>query len=101
LQNGNVYIIDLDVLDGIRCGKNPFNHSVYFSCAPICLLYLNSRKDLVPIAIQLWQQPSESNPVWTPCDGECDWLLAKIFFRNAEINQQLVSIARDLKMDFN
>ncbi|CAK8694229.1 unnamed protein product [Clavelina lepadiformis] len=90
IKNGNVYVIDLNILEGLSCGKNPFNHNAYFSCSPACLLYLNSKKNLVPIAIQLWQQPGVNNLVWTPDDSDCDWLLAKMYFRNAEANVQMI-----------
>uniref|UniRef100_A0A8C6SKY2 Si:dkey-17e16.9 n=1 Tax=Neogobius melanostomus TaxID=47308 RepID=A0A8C6SKY2_9GOBI len=55
-------------------------------CDPgLCLLYLNSEKLLKPIAIQLYQQPAEDNPVFLPSDSETDWLLAKMFIRNTDI----------------
>ena len=91
LQRGNIFIIDLSILDGVCCGKSPIDGSPYFSCAPICLLYLNNKKQLVPIAIQLGQKPGSGTPIWTPEDSESDWMLAKIYFRNAESNVQLVS----------
>uniref|UniRef100_H2YSA1 Lipoxygenase domain-containing protein n=1 Tax=Ciona savignyi TaxID=51511 RepID=H2YSA1_CIOSA len=90
ITNGYVYIIDLEVLEGMPCGRSPVNQSAYFGCAPMCLLYLNCKKNLVPIAIQLWQQPGVNNPIWTPDDSDCDWMLAKIYFRNAEANVQLI-----------
>ncbi|XP_078490221.1 polyunsaturated fatty acid 5-lipoxygenase-like [Ciona intestinalis] len=90
IKNGNIYIIDLEMLDGMPCGRSPINQTAYFSCAPICLLYVNSKKNLVPIAIQLWQQPGANNPIWTPSDSDCDWMIAKIYFRNAEANVQLL-----------
>ena len=45
---------------------------------------MKSSGDLVPIAIQLFQQPSDTNPIWTPDDSKYDWLLAKMWFRNAD-----------------
>ena len=79
------------MLEGVCCGKSPFDGCPYYSCAPLCLLYLNNKKQLVPIAIQLGQKPGPETPIWTPEDSESDWLLAKIYFRNAESNVQLVS----------
>lgn len=36
---------------------------------------------------QLKQQPSEENPVFLPSDHKTDWLLAKMFLRNADTIQ--------------
>ena len=33
---------------------------------------------------QLQQQPSEENPIFLPSDTETDWLLAKLFIKNAD-----------------
>ncbi|CAH1791732.1 unnamed protein product, partial [Owenia fusiformis] len=41
---------------------------------------------LLPIAIQLEQTPSENNPVFLPSDPEYTWLLAKMWFNNADCN---------------
>ncbi len=48
-QAGHVYICDLKIMEGLP------TRSGQYSCAPICLLYVNSSKQLVPIAIQLRQ----------------------------------------------
>ena len=45
----------------------------------------------MPIAIQLFQEPSENNPIWTPGDTRYDWLLAKMWFRNADHQVHQVS----------
>ena len=49
----------------------------------MCLFYVGSDGKLKPIAIQLGQDPDDF-PIWTPNDGEWAWLLAKIWFRNAD-----------------
>ncbi len=36
------------------------------------------------LILQLHQQPSEQNPIFLPSDSETDWLLAKMFFSNAD-----------------
>ena len=33
---------------------------------------------------QLHQEPSEENPIFLPSDSVTDWLLAKIFIKNAD-----------------
>jgi arachidonate 5-lipoxygenase len=50
-----------------------------------CLLYLDDTRQLRPIAIQLGRDP-EKDPVFTPNDGEHDWLAAKIYVRCSEGN---------------
>ena len=54
----------------------------HFSTAPMCLLYVNANKQLVPIAIQL-KQEGEENPIFLPSDHLVDWLLAKIYYQSA------------------
>ncbi len=39
------------------------------------------------ITFQLHQQPSEQNPIFLPSDPETDWLLAKMFIKNADFMQ--------------
>jgi hypothetical protein len=63
--------------------------------APICLLYVNSSLQLVPIAIQLKQgtregETAESNPVFVPSDNWIDWLLAKIHYQCAQGQVRLI-----------
>ena len=45
---------------------------------------VDSNDDFRPIAIQLGQTPGPEFPIWTPNDAEYDWLLAKMWFRNAD-----------------
>ena len=59
-----------------------------FAAAPICLLYVNSAKQLVPIAIQLKQgvreeEKGQPNPIFLPSDHWNDWLLAKTYYKEA------------------
>ncbi len=67
----------MEILDGLPCREK------YYCPAPICLLYVNGSDQLVPIAIQLKQQPAEDNPIFLPGDNRIDWLLAKIYYQNA------------------
>lgn len=78
IKAGHVYIVDYKELEGI-----PSKESTY-SAQPLGLFYVNKSGDLVPIAIQLFQQPSATNPMWTPSDSQYDWLLAKMWLRNAD-----------------
>lgn len=72
-QNGHVYICDLTIMEGLPPRKGQS------SCAPICLLYVNSMDQLVPIAIQL----NPGDPIFLPSDRLIDWLLAKIYYQSA------------------
>ena len=70
-------------MDGLPCKED------YFCAAPLCLLYVNACKQLVPIAIQLKRQPAEDNPIFLPTDNRVDWLLAKMYFSNASAQVRL------------
>ena len=64
-------------MDGLPCKQD------HYCAAPLCLLYVNAAKNLVPIAIQLKRQPGEDNPIFLPSDSRTDWLLAKMYFSSA------------------
>ena len=89
MKEGNIYVINHNVLQGVSTGYFPIGSGpkkgVKLELAvPLCLLY-NGRDDkLRPIAIQLGQEPGKKFPIWTPNDKEEDWLLAKIWYRNAD-----------------
>ncbi|XP_061609951.1 hydroperoxide isomerase ALOXE3-like [Phyllopteryx taeniolatus] len=83
MKKGNIFLYDQKRLSGIP-GK--LYHGEKLSVpAPLCLLYLNPEKKLLPIAIQVHQQPSKENPIFLPSDSETDWLLAKIFVTNTNM----------------
>ncbi|XP_059211645.1 hydroperoxide isomerase ALOXE3-like [Centropristis striata] len=82
MEKGNIFIIDYKIMKGLP--TRVIDGKPLASTAPLCLLYLNPEKKLLPIAIQLHQQPSEDNPIFLPSDLESDWLLAKIYVRNAD-----------------
>ena len=89
IEQGNIYIIDHKVLQGISTGYFPFGSDPEYGkklelAVPLCLLYNDSQGTLRPIAIQLGQEPGPRFPIWTPNDGESAWLLAKIWFRSAD-----------------
>ena len=80
-----MYIVDYKELEGL----NITGESTY-SAQPLGLFYVKASGDLVPVAIQLLQQPSDTNPIWTPGDSQYDWLLAKMWLRNADHHVQQV-----------
>lgn len=51
-QAGNIYIADYEVLDGIKANDTD-PCTLQYVAAPICLLYKNIQKKIVPIAIQV------------------------------------------------
>lgn len=64
-------------MDGLPCRPGTY------LAAPICLLYVNKMKELVPIAIQLKQTPGMDNPIFYPSDTWIDWTIAKLYFQSA------------------
>ncbi|XDV49700.1 hypothetical protein PO909_018902 [Leuciscus waleckii] len=93
LKEGNVYIADYAILEGVRANATDPNTQQYLS-APFCLLYKNSQNEIMPIAIQLSRQtPSgEANTVFLPSDDHYDWMLAKMWVKSSDFNvHQLVT----------
>ncbi|XP_056284888.1 arachidonate 12-lipoxygenase, 12R-type-like [Pseudoliparis swirei] len=82
LKKGNIFLSDQKKMDGIP--PRAYNGEPLHVTAGLCLFYLNPENKLRPIAIQLLQQPSEQNPIFLPSDSETDWLLAKMFIKNAD-----------------
>ncbi|XP_075053762.1 hydroperoxide isomerase ALOXE3-like [Mixophyes fleayi] len=83
LENGNIFLADYKILQGIPANKS-INGKQQYIAVPMCLLWKNPQDQLVPIAIQLIQTPGENTPIFLPNDSESDWLLAKIWVRNSE-----------------
>lgn len=51
-QAGNIYIADYEIMDGIKPNDtDPLTQQ--FLAAPICLLYRDLQKEIIPIAIQV------------------------------------------------
>ncbi|CAJ0963887.1 unnamed protein product [Ranitomeya imitator] len=83
LQNGNVFLADYKILQGVPTNDR-INGKPQYLTAPMCLLWKDPQDQLLPIAIQLGQTPGERTPIFLPSDQEWDWTLAKIWVRNAE-----------------
>ncbi|XP_068597844.1 polyunsaturated fatty acid 5-lipoxygenase-like [Brachionichthys hirsutus] len=85
VEAGNIYVVDYEVLDGISPNCTDAC-TVQYLAAPICLLYKNTEKKILPIAIQVHQTPGEDNPIFLPTDSDYDWLLAKIWVRSSDFH---------------
>ena len=83
IEEGRIYLINHHILTGISTGTIGEMKEQLELAVPMCLFYVRDDGKLRPIAIQLGQEP-EDFPIWTPNDGEWAWLLAKIWFRNAD-----------------
>ncbi|XP_062993290.1 hydroperoxide isomerase ALOXE3-like [Elgaria multicarinata webbii] len=81
LKNGTIFLIDCQILEGTPATE--LNGSLQHISAPLCLLHLTRRGDMIPIAIQLTQQPGPGSPIFLPTDSEWDWTLAKFWVRNS------------------
>ncbi|XP_076150077.1 hydroperoxide isomerase ALOXE3-like [Alosa pseudoharengus] len=89
MKRGNIYLCDYRRLAGLPVPV--INGKQQYITAPLCLLYKNPEDKLLPIAIQLNQEPSQDNPVFLPSDPEYDWLLAKLYVRNADFHEHEVN----------
>ncbi|XP_067685656.1 polyunsaturated fatty acid 5-lipoxygenase-like [Haliotis asinina] len=84
LKNNKLFVCDLEILKDLVIPNEELT-----ICAPIALFYLDKRNTLVPIAIQLFQERSDDNPVFLPSDDHYTWMLAKLWYNNAEANHHL------------
>uniref|UniRef100_A0A3B3BRT5 Si:dkey-17e16.9 n=1 Tax=Oryzias melastigma TaxID=30732 RepID=A0A3B3BRT5_ORYME len=83
MEKGNIFLCDQRIMEGIPTrvkDGNPLHMT-----AGLCLFYMNPEGKLMPLAIQLNQKASAENPVFLPTDPEKDWLLAKLFFKSADL----------------
>ncbi|KAG8011325.1 Hydroperoxide isomerase ALOXE3 [Nibea albiflora] len=82
MEKGNIFLYDQKKMDGMQ--GRLYNGEHLHVTAGLCLFYMNPKNKLMPIAIQLHQKPSEENPIFLPSTTETDWLLAKMFIKNAD-----------------
>uniref|UniRef100_H2MR43 Arachidonate 15-lipoxygenase type B n=1 Tax=Oryzias latipes TaxID=8090 RepID=H2MR43_ORYLA len=84
MMKGNIFLCDYNILDGVE--TNTINGRKQFLAPPLVLLHKNEDDEMMPIAIQLKQEPGEDNPIFFPTDSEYDWLLAKTYVKSADSN---------------
>lgn len=95
LKDGRMYMVDYESLKGIpRYGQNDDESGKRYACPALGLFYVQGSGHIVPIAIQFHQEPSETNPIWTPNDSEMDWIYAKMWLRNADSQWHQVNLKR-------
>jgi Lipoxygenase len=91
LTGERLYLLDYRILSNILTSDLEDQLGKY-STAPLCLLHVNARNQLMPIAIKLWQNKSlvdsSSNPIFTPKSSPQSWLTAKIAVSSADIAYQ-------------
>ncbi|XP_076004151.1 polyunsaturated fatty acid lipoxygenase ALOX15B-like [Genypterus blacodes] len=90
VKKGNIYLCDYKCLDGVE--TNVIHGKKQYLMAPLVLLHKTADDKLLPIAIQLKQEPAEDNPIFFPTDSEYDWLMAKIFVRSADFNEHQLTV---------
>lgn len=78
LDNKRIFIVDHEIL------LNSKTKEGLVVCAPIALFYQQKDGTLIPIAIQLFQNKSDDNPVFLPSDPTFTWIAAKMWFNNAD-----------------
>ncbi|XP_036066676.1 arachidonate 12-lipoxygenase, 12R-type isoform X1 [Oryzias melastigma] len=83
MEKGNIFLCDYKILDKVT--TNTIDGKKQYLAAPLVLLHQIEDR-MMPIAIQLKQNPGQDNPVFLPSDSENDWLLAKLYVRSADFN---------------
>ncbi|XP_050721605.1 allene oxide synthase-lipoxygenase protein-like isoform X3 [Eriocheir sinensis] len=78
LEKNKIFLCDLEITDNLKCKDDRE------LCSPLALFYLQKNNELMPVAIQLKQKKGPENPVYTPKDPPNTWLVAKMFYNNAE-----------------
>lgn len=78
IEKKRLFYTDLAVVDGLKHNKD------FEICAPMALFMLDDTDQLLPIAIQLNQKKGPDNPVFLPTDNDYVWLMAKLWYNNAD-----------------
>lgn len=79
IDGKRLFIVDLAILEGVSAKTS----EMVIPC-PIALFYFNSEGNLMPIAIQLFQQKGQDNPVFLQNDPKYTWMLAKLWYNLAD-----------------
>ncbi|XP_072704735.1 polyunsaturated fatty acid lipoxygenase ALOX8-like [Ciconia boyciana] len=84
MEEGNIYLADYGVLEGLPTAE--IDGRPTYVAAPLCLLHQRPDGQLLPIAIQLSQQPGPRSPIFLPGDPPWVGVLAKAWVRSAEFH---------------
>ena len=89
LSDRRIFIVDHEILQD--CPSMPD----LTICAPFALFFEQNDGTLIPIAIQLFQDKADDNPVFLPTDSKYSWTLAKMWFNNADacVHQSAIHLA--------
>ena len=83
LKDGRIFMADYKILEGIPTGE--YDGKKLELAPAMALFYHDHEENFMPLAIQLGQvHDEETCPIWTRKDSPEDWLLAKMWFRNAD-----------------
>ena len=82
-----MYIIDYSILSAIPTIQKKADKR--YLAAPLILFFEREFGDLIPLAIQLSQNPGPQNPIWTPKDNPEDWIMAKLWVKCADYHYHL------------
>ena len=78
ISDRRIFIVDHDLLQDCPTAPDAV------TAAPIGLFFQRNDGNLVPIAIQLQQEKADDNPVFLPSDPKYTWIMAKMWFNNAD-----------------
>jgi len=76
-RRGSLYILDHAAVGGIEV-KNGY------LAVPITLFYINKLGQLLPLAVQLEQEPGDNVPIFTPKDPYWLWTTVKAYVQSAD-----------------
>ncbi|XP_071276108.1 polyunsaturated fatty acid lipoxygenase ALOX15B isoform X7 [Agelaius tricolor] len=94
MEAGNIYLADYGVLQGLPTAT--IDGRPTFVAAPLCLLHQRPDGEMLPLAIQLSQEPGPESPLFVPQDPPWLWALAKAWVRSSEfqVHEALTHLLR-------
>ena len=91
---GRLFLADYKMVEDVEDGTYP--HGQKYLYAPLAVFVVEKdTKKLMPVAIQIKQQPGPDNPIFTP-DDKFNWLIAKtiVEIADANIHEAVTHLAR-------
>ncbi|MGK7939050.1 MAG: lipoxygenase family protein [Crocosphaera sp.] len=91
LEAKKLYLVDYEIFDDIIKPTQEDQLGRY-SCSPLCLLYLNEKEDLLPVAIKIKQTYNKEKDIYpeifTPKSSKTEWKAAKLVVSTTDIAYQ-------------